>query len=228
MRGISAILWDVGGVLLTNGWDQTQRDAVLLRLGLNQAEFEQRHAEVAEAWERDEIGIDEYLRHTVFFEPRSFTQGEFVEAMRAESRLLPDGGLEIVRQLSASGEFALATVNNESRAMNEFRLTRFHLIGLFDGFFSSCYLGLRKPDRKIYQVALDVLQCDPEECVFIDDRAENVAAAVSLGIQGIRFEGAESLGERLEHLGVWKGAKALGLLGVAEGQAGSGREWPEI
>ena len=202
MDGISTILWDVGGVLLTNGWDRQQRDAVLARFGLDQADFERRHAEVDQAWEKDEIGTDEYLRHTVFFEPRSFTQAEFLQAMREESAVLADSGIGILRQLSASEEYVLATVNNESRAMNEYRLTKFGLLDDFDAFFSSCYLGLRKPDRKIYQVALDVLQRDPEQVAFIDDRAENVAAAASLGIHAIRYEGSAQLAGELTRLGV--------------------------
>ena len=202
MDGISTILWDVGGVRLTNGWDRQQRDAVLARFGLDQADFERRHAEVDQAWEKDEIGTDEYLRHTVFFEPRSFTQAEFLQAMREESAVLADSGIGILRQLSASEEYVLATVNNESRAMNEYRLTKFGLLDDFDAFFSSCYLGLRKPDRKIYQVALDVLQRDPEQVAFIDDRAENVAAAASLGIHAIRYEGSAQLAGELTRLGV--------------------------
>jgi putative hydrolase of the HAD superfamily len=202
MDGISTILWDVGGVLLTNGWDRQQRDAVVARFGLDEAAFERRHAEVDQAWEKDEIGADEYLRHTVFFEPRNFTQAEFLDAMRAESTLLADSAIGILRELSALEEYVLATVNNESRIMNEFRLIKFDLLDEFDAFFSSCYLGLRKPDRKIYQVALDVLQRDPERVVFIDDRLENVAGAASLGIHGVRYEGSEQLASELVRLGV--------------------------
>jgi len=193
MDGVSTILWDIGGVLLTNGWDRQQRDAVLARFGLDSDEFERRHAAVDQAWERDEIGVDEYLRQTVFYEPRGFTQGEFFDAMTEQSNVLADSGLGILRQLSASEDYVLATVNNEARAMNEYRLHKFGLLDDFDAFFSSCYLGLRKPDRKIYQVALDVLQRDPEHVVFIDDRPENVAAAASLGIHAIRYEGAAKL-----------------------------------
>ena len=202
MDGISTILWDVGGVLLTNGWDRQQRDAVVARFGLDQADFEHRHAEVDQAWEKDEIGAAEYLRQTVFFEPRNFTQAEFLDAMRAESTLLADSAIGILRQFSASEEYVLATINNESRVMNEFRLAKFDFLDQFDAFFSSCYLGLRKPDRKIYQVALDVLQRDPDRVVFIDDRAENVAAAASLGIHGVRYEGSEQLTSELVRLGV--------------------------
>jgi putative hydrolase of the HAD superfamily len=202
MDGISTILWDIGGVLLTNGWDRQQREAVLTRFGLDHDDFERRHAEVDQAWERDEIGVDEYLRQTVFYQARSFTQTEFLDAMHSQSAVLEDSGIGILRQLSASEQYVLATVNNESRDMNEFRLAEFNLLDEFDAFFSSCYLGLRKPDRRIYQVALDVLQRDPEEVVFIDDRPENVAAAVSLGIRGIRYEGSAKLADDLTRLGV--------------------------
>jgi putative hydrolase of the HAD superfamily len=209
MESISTILWDVGGVLLTNGWDHQQRDVVLTRFGLDHADFSRRHAEVDEAWERDEISADEYLQHTVFFEPRPFTQAAFLDAMREESTVLPDSAIGILRELAASDEqeYVLATVNNESRIMNEFRLAKFDLLELYDAFFSSCYVGMRKPDRRIYQLALDVLQRDPEEVVFIDDRAENAAAAASLGIHAICYKGSAQLAEELAQLGVSIGHK---------------------
>ncbi len=202
MDGISTILFDVGGVLLTNAWDRQQREAVLAHFGLDHTDFEHRHIDVDQAWEKDEIGVDEYLRSTVFYESRGFTQAEFIDAMRAQSAMLSDSGIGILRQLSASEEYVLATVNNESRAMNEYRLAKFNLLDEFDAFFSSCYLGMRKPDRRIYQVALDVLQRDAEEVAFIDDREENVAAAIALGIHGVRYQGSEKLADELARLGV--------------------------
>lgn len=202
MAGISTILWDVGGVLLTNGFDGAQRDAMLQQFALERDAFERRHAEVFPAWEKDAIGIDEYLRHVVFYEPRKFTPSQFLEAMKQQSKLLPDSGLGILRELAASEQYVLATVNNESRALNEYRVAKFGLAELFQAFFSSCYLGLRKPDAKIYQQALDVLQRDPEETVFVDDRAENVAAAAKLGIHAIQYRGSVQLAEEMTRLGV--------------------------
>jgi putative hydrolase of the HAD superfamily len=202
MNGISTILWDIGGVLLTNGWDHQQRDAVLTHFGLDRAEFERRHAAVDQAWERDEIGVDEYLHETVFYQPRNFSQSEFLDTVFAQSAVLRDSGIGILHRLTASEEYVIATVNNEARALNEFRLKTFNLLDEFDAFFSSCYLGLRKPDPKIYRVALDVLQRDPSGAVFIDDRAENVAAAVSVGMHGIRYQSSEQLAAELSKLGV--------------------------
>jgi putative hydrolase of the HAD superfamily len=202
MSGISTILWDVGGVLLTNGWDHQQRDAVLTHFGLDHAEFTRRHAEANDAWEKDLISADEYLRHTVFYEPRSFTPAEFLDVMRAQSIVLADSAIGILRQLAASEHYVLAVVNNESRILNEYRFPKFGLLDLMDGFFSSCYLGLRKPDPKIHRIALDVLQRDPEEVVFVDDRAENAAAAASLGIHAIQYQGSARLREELDRLGV--------------------------
>jgi putative hydrolase of the HAD superfamily len=202
MNGISTILWDVGGVLLTNAWDRQQRNAVLARFGIDRADFELRHAAVDQPWERDEVSVEEYLRRTIFFEPRSFPQAEFLDEMRAESAILSDSALGIVRRLAASEEYVMATVNNESRAMNEYRLKRFDLPKLFSAFFTSCYLGVRKPDRRIYQIALDVLQRDPEDVIFVDDRPENIAAAASLGIRAIRYEGSVQLAEELGRLGI--------------------------
>jgi putative hydrolase of the HAD superfamily len=214
MNGINTILWDVGGVLLTNAWDRQQRDAVLAHFGLDHEDFERRHAEVAEPWERDEVSVEEYLRRTVFFEPRAFSQAEFLDAMRAESSVLSDSALGIVRQLAASEEYVLATVNNESRAMNEFRLKAFGLSELFSAFFTSCYLGVRKPDSRIYQIALDVLQRDPEDAVFVDDRPENVAAATSLGIHAIRYQGSALLVQEMGRLGISLDRDTVDLIGA--------------
>lgn len=202
MSGISTILWDVGGVLLTNSWDRQQRDAVVPRFGLDVAVFEHRHAEVNDAWEKDEISVNEYLVHTVFFEPRSFTEADFLAAMRAESKMPADSALRILRGLAASDQYGLAMVNNESRAMNEYRLETFGLRDLFRAFFTSAYVGLRKPDQRMYRMALDVLGSDPGETVFIDDRAENVAAAAALGIRALQYEGSAKLAATLSESGV--------------------------
>jgi putative hydrolase of the HAD superfamily len=202
MFPFDVILFDVGGVLLTNGWDHRERGIVLDQFHLDRAEFEARHTEPNDAWERDAISVKEYLDATVFYEPRGFSHDEFLEAIRAQSQLLPDGAMGILQELAASDECMLGVLNNEARATNEYRFDTFGIRGHLKVAFSSCYLGLRKPGQAIYRRALDILGLPAQRILFIDDRAENVAGAEAAGMQAIRFTGAGALRSELTDLGV--------------------------
>ena len=197
------ILFDVGGVLLTNGWDHRERAEVLERFHLDPAAFELRHLEPDRAWERGAISVDAYLDATVFTEPRGFSHDEFFAAMCAQSHTLPHGALGILKELDASDKCLLGALNNEARETNEFRFREFGLNDHFRVRLSSCYLGLRKPDQAIFRRALDILGRPAERVLFIDDREENAAAAAAqTGMKAIRFEGAEALRAELVRLGV--------------------------
>lgn len=202
MTEISTILWDVGGVLLTNGWDHVERAAVLDHFAVDGASVEPRHGVANDPWEKGLITVEQYLQQTVFFEPRPFTPAAFLQEMKERSQLLPNGAIRILQELAASEEVELAMLNNEARELNDYRIERFALGLYFDVFLSSCYLGLRKPDAKIFKLALDVLQRDPEEVVFIDDREQNCAAAEALGIHAIPYHDEAQCVQALEHLGL--------------------------
>jgi putative hydrolase of the HAD superfamily len=202
MATISTILWDVGGVLLTNGWDHHERAAVLSHFGVDREAFEQRHPEANDAWEKGLISVEEYLRRTVFEGPCQFTPGDFVEAMKAQSKWLDDSALGILADLAASDTVTLGMLNNEARELNDFRIQKFHLTDYFDLFLSSCYVGLRKPDARMFRLACDVLQRKPEEMAFVDDRPANVQAAKDIGMHGIVYEGAKKLKLELMDLGL--------------------------
>jgi putative hydrolase of the HAD superfamily len=202
MFPFDVILFDVGGVLLTNGWDHSERAAAAKYFHLDLAPFEARHAAAYPAWERGETLLKDYLDATVFNEPRPFSQDDFFGFMLNQSKLLPDGALGILEELSASDKCMVGALNNEARETNEFRFESFGLRNYFAVALSSCYLGLRKPDPPIYKRALDILGRPAERVLFIDDRAENVAGAVSVGMRGIQFLGADSLRRQLVSLGI--------------------------
>lgn len=202
MFPFDAILFDVGGVLLTNGWDHCERLLVLDRFHVGEDAFEARHPAANDAWERDLINVKEYLDATVFYEPRSFSHDEFVAAILAQSQLLPDGAVGVLKELAASNKCMLGALNNEAREPNEYRFEHFGLRAYFQVAFSSCYVGLRKPGAAIFRRALDILGKPPERILFIDDRPENVAAAAALGVKSLKFNGAECLRSELETLGV--------------------------
>ena len=207
MTEISTILWDVGGVLLTNGWDHHERAAVLKKFNLDSESFEQRHELADDPWEKGLITAEEYLLRTVFYEPRPFTPAEFLQAMKEQSVLLPHGAMRILQELAASEEVELAILNNEARELNDYRIERFELGRYFDVFFCSCYLGLRKPDARFFELALDVLQRDAEEVAFIDDRQGNCDAAEALGIHAIHYLDEAQCVQALERLGLHAGVR---------------------
>ena len=206
MSPFDVILFDVGGVLLTNGWDHRERAAAAEQFKLDLPELEARHATVAPAWERGEISLDKYLATAVFYEPRSFSHDEFFDFMLSQSQLLPDGAMPILYELSVSsgcvGDCMIGALNNEARETNEFRFGKFDLRQYFEVALSSCYVGLRKPDAPMYRRALDILGAPPQRVLFIDDREENVAGALTAGIKAIRFTNEMALWKELEDLGV--------------------------
>ncbi|MGA3263281.1 MAG: HAD-IA family hydrolase [Terracidiphilus sp.] len=202
MFPFDVILFDVGGVLLTNSWDQRERAAAMELFHLDAAAFETRHPAPYDAWERGAIPVKAYLGATVFYEPRNFSQDEFFAFILAQSKPQPHGALGILGELAASGKCLLGSLNNEARETNEYRFEHYGLRKYIQVALSSCYLGLRKPEPAIYRRALDILGRPAQRVLFIDDRAENVAGAAAAGIKAIRFVDADSLRRELESLGV--------------------------
>jgi putative hydrolase of the HAD superfamily len=202
MLPFDVILFDVGGVLLTNGWDHRERAAAVAQFALEPEPFEVRHLSVVDAWERGAIDVNAYLDAAVFYEPRPFSREDFFAFMLTQSQLLPNGALGIVRELAASKVCMLGTLNNEARETNDYRFATWSLRQYFKVALSSCYVGLRKPDPAIYRRALDILGTPPARTLFIDDRPENAAAAAAAGMRTIRFEGEEGLHRELRRLEV--------------------------
>ncbi|MGC1453256.1 MAG: HAD family phosphatase [Candidatus Sulfotelmatobacter sp.] len=201
MSAIRALYWDVGGVLLTNAWDRTQRIAALEHFRLDEEEFHDRHEMVVSSFERGKITLDEYLDRTVFYRTRPFSREEFRDFLFSLSQPFPEV-LQFSQALSDSGKYFMGTINNESRELNYYRIEKFGLRKMFRLFVSSCFVGFRKPERDIYRLALETTQIPAEQCCFIDDRALNLECAVKLGMQTIEMQQLEQLRGDLAKLGV--------------------------
>lgn len=182
---------DIGGVLASNGWDHDQRARAVEHFGLSE-EFELRHEEVAGEWEVGRIGVDEYLDNTVFYTGRDFTREQFIAYMFEQSIADPEC-IALVRRIAERRSARLFTLNNESEVLNQHRISAFGLDEIFLGFLSSCWLGVRKPSRAIFEHALRIAQARPESTLFVDDRAQNLQPAAALGIQTHHFVSVESL-----------------------------------
>ena len=201
MPTVHAIFWDVGGVLLSNAWDHTQRMAALEHFCLDEEEFHSRHEMVVSSFERGKISLEEYLDRTVFYRNRPFGRDEFRNYMFSLSQPMPDV-LAFARALADSGKYFMGTINNESRELNSYRIEKYRLREIFRLFVSSCFVGLRKPESGIYRLAIDITQINPQECCFIDDRALNLECAAKLGMHTIQMQTLEQLREDLAKLGI--------------------------
>lgn len=201
MAKISAIFWDVGGVLLTNAWDHTQRAEAITKFHLEEAEFRDRHEMLVSSFERGKISLEEYLDRTVFYRQRDFSRDEFRNFVLSLSQPYTDA-LNLARGLANSCKYLMATINNESADLNAYRIEKFGLRAIFSMFVSSCYVGMRKPEEGIYRMALELTQKPAEECCFIDDRALNLESAARLGMHTIEMKGAQQLQDELRKLGI--------------------------
>lgn len=198
---ITHLFFDIGGVLGSNGWSTPQRGRAIERFGLDTAEFEQQHRDAVGTFEQGRMTLDEYLDCTVFYRDRNFSRADFVDFMLAESR--PDQAtIALARQLADSGKFRMMTLNNESLELNLHRIERFGLRDIFAAFFTSCWVGVTKPSRRIYEMALAVSQAPPERALFIDDRNPNLVPARALGMQTIHFTTGDRLAGQLAAFGV--------------------------
>jgi putative hydrolase of the HAD superfamily len=201
MSAITTIFFDLGGVCLSNGWDHEQRQALAKKLGFEYEPFDSRHRQVVDSLERGQLTLDDYLKWTLFYEPRPFTQADVVREIQQLSTPFTET-LEIVKALRDSRRYLLATINNESRELNEYRIERFALCELFTAFFTSCYLGLVKPQPEHYRRALQITQRSQDECLYVDDRPMNVEVARILGMHPVQFANAAQLEADLRAAGV--------------------------
>ena len=198
---ITTIFFDIGGVLLTDGWGHASRRAAAEKFGLDWEEYTDRHENVAHAIETNRISLEEYLTRAVFYRERSFTREEFRDFIFAQSQPHSEA-IEIAARLAGSQKYFMATINNEILELNTYRIERFGLRSIFPIFFSSCFLGIRKPDLAIYRLALQVAQRKAEECLFVDDREVNLECPRELGLQTILYQSASQLRDALKQHGI--------------------------
>jgi putative hydrolase of the HAD superfamily len=201
MIPITAIFFDIGAVLLSNGWTEVERRRVAAAFDLDFETFDQRHYQVIDAFDYGHISLQTYLDWAVFYMPLSFTPQDFEREVQRIMTPIPET-LQIARELKETGRYFMAALNNEPRELNDYRIQHFGLAELFSAFFSSCYLGVRKPQLEVYRKALAIAQRRPEETLFIDDSLANIQAAQALGMNGILYVSPKELRADLGKLGL--------------------------
>ncbi|HEY5270432.1 MAG TPA: HAD family phosphatase [Anaerolineales bacterium] len=198
---ITTLFLDIGGVLLTNGWDHNIRTRAAEKFSLDYNEINERHHLTFDTYEEGKLSLDEYLNRVVFYQERSFSREEFKAFMYAQSQPFPEM-IELMRALKNQYGLQVAAVSNEGRELSVYRVQQFKLGTFIDFFISSCFVHYRKPDADLYHIALDIAQVSPEQVVYVDDRAMFVEVAQGMGIRGILHNGYKSTQKTLETFGL--------------------------
>ena len=200
---ITTLFLDIGGVLLTDGWDHSARHRAATHFKLERAEMEERHHLVFETFEEGKLTLNEYLDRVVFFRARPFPRAEFRRFMFAQSQPYPEM-IELIRQLKAQYGLRIIVVSNEARELNVHRIRKFKLDGFVDAFVSSCFVRLRKPDAEIFRLALDLAQAPVRQVLYIEDTPMFAEIGAGLGIRTLLHTGYASTCAQLASFGLQK------------------------
>jgi putative hydrolase of the HAD superfamily len=148
--------------------------------GLYDKDVDSRHRLMFDSYERGKLSLDDYLRWTVFYEPRSFSVHDVKQWMFEQGQLLPDT-FELYRKVKAKNGVKLALISNEGEGLTQDRVERFRLGELADYMIFSHAVELRKPDPGIWELGLSLAQVSADESIYIDDRKIFVDFAAHLG-----------------------------------------------
>jgi len=199
-QAITCIFLDIGGVLLTDGWDHHARKRAAKYFKLEWAEMENRHNLNFATYEEGKLTLKEYLGRVVFHQKRPFTRAQFRGFMFAQSKPYPEM-IQLFAQLKVRYGLKIAVISNEARELNAHRIRKFKLDGFVDAFISSCFVHIRKPDEDIFRLALDIAQAPARQVLYIENTPMFVQIAQGFGIRSILHADYKSTRAKLASFG---------------------------
>jgi putative hydrolase of the HAD superfamily len=192
---------DIGGVLGTNGWDTSIRHDVCSKFNLSIDEIDKRHQLMFDSYERGFMKFVEYLRWVFFASPRTFTVEMLRDHAFSASVPWPDN-IALFHAVKKANRLKFGLISNEGQGLTEYRVKTFGLREVADFMVISHCVHMRKPDRQIWQLALDLAQATPDQCLYIDDREMFVNVAAAMGFTAFQHVDLDSTREKFERLGL--------------------------
>ena len=190
MNKTKVLFLDIGGVLLSDGWNHASRLLAIEKFGLEPVSFQKDHAVAFGLFENGKLSLEQYLDAVVFNVKREFSKEEFSDFMFSRTTQLPDF-LPWLVEWKKTSNVKIFSLNNEGKEFNDYRIKHYQLHEVFDAFISSCDVGFSKPDPCIFKLALGIVKQDPKTCLYFDDRAIHVAIAKQLGFNAHLHESFE-------------------------------------
>ncbi len=194
---IRAVIFDFGGVLINQG-DDRPRLSLAKQLGVPLSRIDRLvfNSETSEKASKGEIHVAEHweaVRQALGIAPGGMPA--FLDKYWSAEEV-NWGLLEYIRSLRP-----LYKVGLLSNAWDDLRQTmheRWNIDGLFDEMIISAEVKLVKPDPRIFRLAVQRLQVQPDETVFVDDVAENVDIASKEGLHAIQYQDLHQTLDRLK------------------------------
>ncbi len=192
---------DIGGVLGTNGWDTQIRRDVCSKFSLSIDEIDKRHQLMFDSFERGFMKFEEYLRWVFFASPRTFSLEALRDFAFAASVPWPQN-IALFQQVKKANGLKFGLISNEGQGITEYRMNAFGLREAADFIVVSHCVHMRKPDKQIWQLALDLAQVTAEQCIYVDDREMFVNVAATLGFTAFQHVDLDSTRDKFQRLGL--------------------------
>ncbi len=204
---IKAVIFDLGSVLATENWTVLYKK-IADELNIGTEKTEEIVKPLFDRWGKGEIDESIFWNEIKIQRgielSKEFTDNFWFNSYKEWSKDIKPSW-DILSELHKRGIrlAVLANINKTSLLADEEmgRLQRLRDIGV-ETFIWSCEEGFKKPDQKIYEIALKRLNLPPEACVFVDDKKVNVETAEKLGMYGIVFQAPGQLRKELIKLGL--------------------------
>jgi putative hydrolase of the HAD superfamily len=198
---ITTVIFDFGYVLsLPPQTSDYQRLAALA--GMDGMAFEEIYWGQRAAYDRGAIDGPTYWRRVAETAGREFTPTQIDSLIAADVAIWMRANpvmMEWVRALKSRG-LKIAVLSNMPIEISKHMRQHAPWFGDFDYVCFSAEVQLAKPEAAIFHACLKVVRSRPEECLFIDDRAEHVAAARALGLQALKFKSVQQLAAEVQAL----------------------------
>ncbi len=195
---IRAVLFDYGMVLCTQ--DPDARRNLLALTGLDDAAFERYYWIDRRDLDLARFGGAEYWTRFARHAGLTFTPDQIAALVENDVLLWTNLSEPMLAWAAALQDAGLATaiVSNMVPGLLRYMRQEFAWLAHFDQLTWSCELGLAKPDAAIYTHTCERLNVRPEECLFLDDKPENVRGAEAVGMHALPFTTVDQLRSALQ------------------------------
>ncbi|MBI4883729.1 MAG: HAD-IA family hydrolase [Actinobacteria bacterium] len=194
-----AVLWDFGGVILTSPFESFNRYEAAHELPINfirSVNARQAHDNAWAKLERSEVTVDEFDR---LFADESAALGHRVPGVDVLELLageIQPEMVDLLDRVKAAGHKVACLTNNVldadgHRSSPQRAQTLAEVMARFDDIVESSQVGVRKPERRFYEIACERLGVVPADCVFLDDLGVNLKPAAAMGMTTIKVSSAK-------------------------------------